>query len=170
MFRWRALRCGSSRRSMSSWVSGRMSTRRMSPRSRIMGGWPTFRCRSDASCFITMRNSLLTSGSLAAMAGDCASVSRWGASALIGRSAPEERPGGIAVARKGATGDATLGEIGLGGRDVVLVVVEDAGRQGGVRLALGEHAEQVLGVPRPAAGHHGDAHGQGHGARHLDVV
>ena len=30
-----------------------------------MGGWPTFRCRSDASCFMTMRKSLLTSGSLA---------------------------------------------------------------------------------------------------------
>ena len=37
---------------------------RMTPRSRIMGGRPTFRCRSDASCFMTMRKSLLTSGSL----------------------------------------------------------------------------------------------------------
>ena len=50
---------------MSSCVSGRMSMRRMSPLSRIIGGWPTFRCRSDASCFMTMRKSLLTSGSRA---------------------------------------------------------------------------------------------------------
>ena len=56
---------GSSSRSMSSWVSGRMSMRRMSPLRRIIGGWPTFRCKSDASCFMTMRKSLLTSGSRA---------------------------------------------------------------------------------------------------------
>ena len=58
---------GKSSRSMSSWVSGRMSARRMSPRRRIMGGWPTLRCRSDACSFMTMRKSLLASGSRSLM-------------------------------------------------------------------------------------------------------
>ncbi len=59
---------------MSSWVNGCMSMRRMSPRRRIIGGWPTFKCKSDASCFMTMRKSLLTSGSLAESWGNSASI------------------------------------------------------------------------------------------------
>ncbi len=54
---------GKKSRSMSSWVSGRISMRRMTPLRRIIGGWPTLRCRSEPSYFMTMRKSLLTSGS-----------------------------------------------------------------------------------------------------------
>src|SRR5262249_54898610 len=67
-------------------------------------------------------------------------------------------------------GDAPRGEVGLGDGDGELVVVEDAGGQGGVGLALGQHAEQVIGVAGPAGGDDGDADGLGDGAGHLEVV
>jgi hypothetical protein len=54
---------------MSSCVRGRISVRRMSPRRRIIGGWPTFKCKSEACNFMTMRKSFWTSGSFLTSAG-----------------------------------------------------------------------------------------------------
>ena len=106
---------------MSSCVSGRMSARRMSPCRRIIGGWPTLRCRSDASCFMTMRNSLLTSGSrtLAASAGSFIGTCSWsGMSAVAivepprvsrlrpGERSPESAAKRFAPARRARPGSA----------------------------------------------------------------
>ncbi len=51
-------------RSMSCSDKGGNCICRSTPESRIAGGRPTFRCRSDPLYFITIRNSLLASGSL----------------------------------------------------------------------------------------------------------
>src|SRR5262245_20176238 len=148
MRRWWGLRLGRSSRSMSSWVSGRMSMRRMSPRRRIMGGWPTFRCRSDASWRMAMRKSLLTSGSR----GDFGSLGTPSGSVdirtpvKIGEAGFSERP-------LEADGDAAVREVTFGDGNRIVLVVKDAGRQGRIGLAFGQHLKQMLGAAGPAAGH-----------------
>ena len=44
---------------------------------------------------------------------------------------------------------AALGEVGLGRGNAVFIVMENAGRQGRVGAALGQHLAQVLGTPAP---------------------
>ena len=55
------------------------------------------------------------------------------------------------VAARGNSRDrhAALGQVGLGRGDAVFVVMEDAGGQGGVGPALGQHLKQVLGTSPP---------------------
>src|SRR5262249_52461095 len=113
----------------------------MTPFSRIMGARPTFRCRSDPSCFITMRNSLLTSGSRAR-----GSPSTGAATSAVAIPGSLRNVGQSLIRRRAdqAYRDAALSQVLLGGADPVFIVMEDAGGQGRVSPAFGEHAVQVL--------------------------
>src|SRR2546423_5755435 len=111
------------RRSICSDEMGGSSIRRMTPLSRIIGGRPTFRCRSDPSCFITVRNSTLIFGSRFTSAG-----AFWTTSSSA-----------VAIAHSSGLQPhvhAPPGQVPLGDGDRVLVVVEDARRQGRVGPGL----------------------------------
>ena len=68
---------------------------RRTPASRIAGGRPTFRCRSEPLCFITIRKSLLASGSLAPISTVGLDRGRHGLALLLAR----DGRGRIAVGR-----------------------------------------------------------------------
>src|SRR5262249_11398065 len=65
---------------------------------------------------------------------------------------------------------AALGQVGLGGGDAVLVVMENARGQGRVGGAGRQRLVDVFGTAGPAAGDDGDADRVGHRPRHLQVV
>ena len=67
-------------------------------------------------------------------------------------------------------GHASGRQVGLGLADGIMTIVENAGRQGGAGIGLGQDGSQVLGVTRSAGGHHGDLQGVDHRAGHLQVV
>src|SRR5439155_6870917 len=156
---------------MSSWLSGRPSVLRMSPRRRIIGGWPALRWMSEASCFMTRRKSWLTGSShfastatLSAAMREALSMSAvamqdsWG-KANRGRGPPaivtrywrgvgvplNPYFGAFGRGWQGKTSvqqahrHAALGKVAFGRRNRKLVVMEDAGRQGGVGAAAGQH-------------------------------
>src|SRR5262249_11081507 len=142
---------------MSSCVSGFISMRRMMPLRRIIGASPTLRCRSLPSCFMTMRNSLLTSGSRRASAGTrgCAAWTS-SASAVAIRTLQVVSGEHPLPTTHHSHRYAALGEVRLGRGDAVFVVMKDARGQGGVGATGGQHLIEVLWTAGAATGHHRD--------------
>src|SRR5438128_5973042 len=101
---------------------GGASILRMAPLSRIIGGKLTFRCKSEASNFITVRKSTLIFGSRLGCAGAVSSVVTSLSSAVaIGFSSASSAEAGLESDR-----DAPAGEVTLRHRDGVFIVMEDA--------------------------------------------
>src|SRR5262245_39081393 len=151
--------------SMFSCVSGGRSIFLMMPRWRIMGGKPTLRCKSEPSCFMTARKSLLTSGSFLASAAMRKSSSRESMSAMV---LPQNLLSGSDDSSE-PNRNAVFGQVFLGRGDAVLVIMKDARGQRGIR----PHAErliQVGGLTRPAAGHYWNSDRLRDRFRHRKII
>src|SRR5436190_23194443 len=99
---------------------GGWSILRIAPLSRIIGGRPTFMCKSEASNFMTVRKKTLIFGSRLACAGVASSVVTSFSSAVAIEFSWSSAEAGLESDR-----DAPPGQVALGDRDRVFIVMKD---------------------------------------------